>query len=620
MKPKIIILSIFVFFFAFYDVLAYNDGNTKGWSWAEQFGWINFSGGGGGTLYGVQTSSDQITGYAWSEKTGWISFNCLNKLSCGTLPYGVVSDGTGNLTGYAWSEKGGWINFAGAGAVNYQVKVDSNKNFSGYAWSEELGWINTSNITDSYGVTGAKKADIQTPHVVNTNATAGLDYGLVGYWPFNGGDIVAGTAFDRSGQNNNGILSGTVPVPVEGLRGQGLSFGGSNGYLEANDSSTLDIGGNLTLSAWVKNPQSSGVNSLLDKGDQLGGTINYGLSIESNQVWFYTQGTTNANWNSGFDFASYCGSQCQITATYDGQNKKVYINGVERGSVGATGTPTVNNYTLRVGADGSSANNRYAGILDEVRVYNRALSATEVGDLYRLGGQTINTSLAGTNKSGLVGHWTFDGANMKGVGVGGTAYDSSGQNNNGILSNPAPTQTEGKLGQALNFDGTGGTRWVSVLNNASLNVSSVATISAWFKLNSIPAGGLYQRIVDRGEGSEGYYIAVDGNKPRYRFFIGSNTYGGDGNATLVANQWYHAVITFDGTNCKYYLNGASDLTSDGQTGSLSGATWKLGIGRTSDGTGNGFPGSIDDVRVYSRALSAGEVGDLYRGGHAVVSK
>ena len=85
MKPKIIILSIFVFFFAFYDVLAYNDGNTKGWSWAEQFGWINFSGGGGGTLYGVQTSSDQITGYAWSEKTGWISFNCLNKLSCGTL-------------------------------------------------------------------------------------------------------------------------------------------------------------------------------------------------------------------------------------------------------------------------------------------------------------------------------------------------------------------------------------------------------------------------------------------------------------------------------------------------------------------------------------------------------
>src|SRR5690606_20679208 len=109
-----------------------------------------------------------------------------------------------------------------------------------------------------------------------------------------------------------------------------------------------------------------------------------------------------------------------------------------------------------------SSVSRYAnGVIDEPRIYNRALSADEVKNLYDLGTpQTVNASQNSSMTSGLVGEWSFNGADISGT----TAYDRSGSGNNGTLTN-GPTPTFGKVGQALSFDGTDD--YISVADPAS---------------------------------------------------------------------------------------------------------------------------------------------------------
>ena len=97
----------------------------------------------------------------------------------------------------------------------------------------------------------------------------------------------------------------------------------------------------------------------------------------------------------------------------------------------------------------------FKGTIDEVRIYNRALSATEVAKLYGSGAVKTNASSANLDNGsslerGLVGHWTFDGADVTTV-----VADRSGQGNNGYFIGGATLSAKviGKLGQALRFDG-----------------------------------------------------------------------------------------------------------------------------------------------------------------------
>ncbi|HDZ54156.1 MAG TPA: peptidoglycan-binding protein [Candidatus Nealsonbacteria bacterium] len=116
------------FFFAFPVWAA---GNTTGYAWGENAGWINFNPSQG---EGVTVTNSAVAGYAWGENVGWINLN--------PTYGGVTNDGQGNLSGYAWGENVGWINFNPTGS---QVIIDgSTGDFSGYAWGENVGWISFS--------------------------------------------------------------------------------------------------------------------------------------------------------------------------------------------------------------------------------------------------------------------------------------------------------------------------------------------------------------------------------------------------------------------------------------------------------------------------------------------
>src|SRR5262249_3639961 len=149
----------------------------------------------------------------------------------------------------------------------------------------------------------------------------------------------------------------------------------------------------------------------------------------------------------------------------------------------------------------------FNGYLDELRIYNRALSQVEVTQLYNQGvGTHIGTTVNPPNlNSGLVAHYTFDGKDMiKNVS------DTSGSGNTGFLNSFTSTTTQrGVIGQALSFNG---------VNNfvSSTNVVDVptATVAAWVYVKATPAANSQIVGFENGNGNGIYdkdlYIGTDG--------------------------------------------------------------------------------------------------------------
>lgn len=198
--------------------------------------------------------------------------------------------------------------------------------------------------------------------------------------------------------------------------------------------------------------------------------------------------------------------------------------------------------------------------------------------------------------------WGFDNP-----GSGTKATDLSGNGNDGTISGDV-NYSAGKIGDALNFDGS--TNSVDIGNQNSLNITGPITLSVWIKPQSLPAE--IRQIVNQGSKfalwmENGIITFADGVP------VGKcDTDTG----TLTINDWYHIVAVFSGisgspvttSNCKIYVNNTN------KTVNTSGTWNPSGSGTTYIGSNNGsvqfFPGLIDEVRIYSRALSETEIKKL----------
>jgi hypothetical protein len=188
--------------------------------------------------------------------------------------------------------------------------------------------------------------------------------------------------------------------------------------------------------------------------------------------------------------------------------------------------------------------------------------------------------------------------------------DDSGQGNHGILKTndgALNKSVAGKLGKGLSFDGVDD--YVDAGAGSSLNIESGSfTFNFWIK----PATHLIrgQRMY-LYSGNNIWFIdlADDSNIEGYRFYNGATSYKFLPTGNLISLNWTHFVITRDLSTgkLKIYIDGVLKQTWDITTVSASTGSYKIG--------GNASPrfynGSIDDVRIYNRALSAGEVKELF---------
>lgn len=200
---------------------------------------------------------------------------------------------------------------------------------------------------------------------------------------------------------------------------------------------------------------------------------------------------------------------------------------------------------------------------------------------------------------GLIGYWTFD------EGSGTAAGDSAGSNT-GTLTNGSAwaTGASAKIGSgALQFDGVDD--YVDASHISQLE-SGDMTFSFWVNFNSL--SGMQWLVRQWTSTGNGPTLFMNGND--LNFEIGS--YAGKlivPNAFTSTNRWYHMVATAQGTTFSVYINGV--LTQGSGTRVESNSTEHFRIGGPAESGIGVFNGSIDDVRVYNRVLSATEITQLY---------
>ena len=209
---------------------------------------------------------------------------------------------------------------------------------------------------------------------------------------------------------------------------------------------------------------------------------------------------------------------------------------------------------------------------------------------------------------GLVGYWLMN------EGTGNTVQDLSGNGNTGTLV--ADTHwVPGKFGPCLSFDGTGD--YVNIPTSPIFNAMEELTFSGWIKRSGLenPVIELYNSTTDR------IYLSCSAVTIWVHNDIGDSggtQYGSS--AAIDANTWYFITWTYDSTKVsKLYINGVQTGSTTTLSKSLSDLVdgFSLYIG-FEDKNNEYFNGSISDVSVYNRALSAGEITKLYNNPFGII--
>jgi chitodextrinase len=196
---------------------------------------------------------------------------------------------------------------------------------------------------------------------------------------------------------------------------------------------------------------------------------------------------------------------------------------------------------------------------------------------------------------GLVAAYGFDG------GSGSTLADDSGNGNTGTIQGAA--WVAGKSGSALSFNGS--SNWVTVADSASLDLTSAMTLEAWVKPSAL--GTSWRTAVVKeaaGTLAYGLYAHDGGPGPSAHAIVTSDMYATT-SSTLPVGAWTHLAATYDGSRLTVWINGTV-AGSVALSGNVVQSSAPLRIGGNSIWS-EWFSGSIDDVRVYNRALAQSEI-------------
>ena len=237
------------------------------------------------------------------------------------------------------------------------------------------------------------------------NAVADINSGLVAHYKFDG------NANDSSGKGNHGTENGGVSY-TSGKSGQAASFDGVNDYIELTTNETLRVD-YYTISFWIKTTSQDNRISIFggrygnNSVDHSGFNVTLGNEPHFNTIYSDVMTRPTGNWGAHANTSIRIGKWVYVTFVFDGQVSKVYVNGSFDNEFNSSGTQyssvTVRWNTpyqnLLIGGSNYSNFTKYMGELDELRIYDRALSSTEIQELYT--GNPSCTAEAATLSSNL---------------------------------------------------------------------------------------------------------------------------------------------------------------------------------------------------------------------------
>jgi hypothetical protein len=276
-----------------------------------------------------------------------------------------------------------------------------------------------------------------------------------------------------------------------------------------------------------------------------------------------------------------------IVCTYSGSASKIYINGVLDKNLACTGTirTVADNVLIGLGPNTSFP---FLGTIDEVKIYNKALSPEVVAQLFENGLATP------------VLYYDFNASS-------GTLVDDGALNNNGTIRNSTGDWITGFKGNALRFDGTNDC--VEVPDHTSLKPLNEVSVSVWLNVN---AGGTTKYVLYKGTKAYSLYVGND-RLVRWIVYLSSGQKLLYATTPLASGTWSHVVCTYNGAEQKIYINSVQ-RASQAATGTISHLADNLIIGKQGLTGSWPYAGSMDELRIYGAALSPSEISKLYNNG------
>jgi uncharacterized repeat protein (TIGR01451 family) len=401
--------------------------------------------------------------------------------------------------------------------------------------------------------------------------------GMLSWWS---GD---GHPFDPIGHHDGTLTSGATYA--SGLVAQAFSFDGLGARVDASGT-VGDFGsGAFTVDFWMRSDNAGGGTGgtyVVGKSHADGGQ---GWDIRLDASRIRVVGVNGWGFNIASDASITIGDWHHVALSSTVTDVALYVDGVLKGSSPRSAISTTTN-PFRIGYATNYGGGAFGGLIDEVEVFDRALTQPEIQAIYDAGG-------AGKCKpcvapaAGLVSWWPGDGHSL----------DLTG-GNNGVLVNGA-AYSAGWVGPAFALDGVDD--HVRVPDSTSLDLGNAITLEAWvYPLDPSHAGILAKGV----PGTDGVYeLALYQGK--FYFRLNGALLNMPSVSSVPASAWTHVAGTFDGSTAKIYINGVLDA-SQPYAGPIATDANPLHIGLYGQGPVY-FSGQVDEVKVHDRALSAEEI-------------
>ena len=296
--------------------------------------------------------------------------------------------------------------------------------------------------------------------------------GMVSWWS---GD---NNALDLIGTNEGTLVNGATYAA--GLVGQAFSFDGVNDYVNVPHNASLSFNstGPMSFDLWVYRTSTSNGQHILSKrtgcgSDDMNYLLVYDRVFHNGLCFVGTDAGGNLICTTGGESDLPLNTWTHIAGTFDGNDLKLYINAELVGTKTNAVMGPVNAVPLTIGAMGGCVETYpFGGLVDELEIFNRTLTAEEIAAIYNAGSAGKCRPCAAP-PSGLVSWWKAEG----------NAQDTW-DGNHGSLQNGTVYGT-GKVGQAFSFDGNNG--YVFVPNTLNIHGGAEATYMAWVYPKATPA-------------------------------------------------------------------------------------------------------------------------------------
>jgi hypothetical protein len=448
------------------------------------------------------------------------------------------------------------------------------------------------------------------------------------WWRFDQGSGT--TVADRSGGGWKGTLNGGVTWAT-GKYGTGVNFPSAS-FSNSVVSSQLPIrtSQSFSVAAWVNISDTAGVRTAVSAGTT-GSFSGFYLKYDAGQWRFsmpYSSNTANGSMDQiGVAAGSPTGQWVHLVGVYNASTylMTLYVNGASA----ATGTRSTATGAVNWDATGglTLGQSRYAysnpgivadpwiGTIDDVRLYSRALSASDVSTVY-----------AGTDTPPAA-DWRFDDGDDNTF-----ATDASGNGNTLSLTNVPATPNS-------RFTGANGTARSLVLSGSSygqapktvVRTDQSFTVAAWLRNTDTTAANWHRGVTESGAHSSAFTLEYRGDNQHFGFSLANSDIDGAtwtnvySTTTVAANTWYHVVGVYDATAgvIRIYVNGVQeggDVARSAPGWTASGVTLVgRGIFNSVMDTTTQWVGDIDEVELYQRALTSAEVTSLKTNAYPVGS-